>query len=241
MRRIVLVFVLLQVAGTANAQVSVPVPVPVPLPVALPSPVISTYSNSIIDQAGNVLIFDVSYAYTTSPEQPRIQGVPAIKTRITVITKNGDSKKGFDFEGSFQVVGVGRRAAYAIVSTYSTNPTPLPVPAPGTTRIAGGVVTPFPISVNRQLVALNVIAGTLPSPPSSLPAIASLGNAEVKLSTAGPDTDPDRIALIESPFVAIPLVPTATGSTPASLHTVRLFTFDSGSFTEITKERIVVP
>jgi hypothetical protein len=244
MRLTVLVFALLSITITANAQIVIPSPVPVPIP----SPIVSAYSNSVIDHDGNVLIFDVSYIYSTpAADQPRFLNIPTMKTHVTVIGSGGESKKGFDFDGSFQVVGAGRRAVYAIVNTYSLGaPIPLPLPMPpstiassGTgTSVAVAVVTPLPISVTRQLVALNVIAGTL---PSSLPSITPLPAAEVKVAAGANETDPDRVALIESPFFPVPLAPTATTVSTSVSHTVRLFTFDGGSFTELTKERIAVP
>src|SRR5262245_46560028 len=88
-------------------------------PLGGPSTALSAYSNSVIDSNGNLLIFDVFYSYPTllppspSADPARPTYTPALKTRVTVITADGRSKKSFEFDGSFQVTGVGRRAVYA--------------------------------------------------------------------------------------------------------------------------------
>ena len=239
MRRTVFAFVLMSIAGTAHAQL-----VPLP-PTVAAVPVIPAYSNSVIDHEGNVLIFDVFYSYAAQSANQALFRIPIMSTHVTVITSKGESKKGFDFDGSLQVVGTGRRAVYAIVNSYTVNGTislapPVAASSGGTSSVAVAAVVPLPITVNRRLVALSVIAGTL---PSTLPEISPLGSAEVKVAAPGLETDADSIALIESPLVAIPvpLAPTAAGTAPSVAHAVRLFTFDGRSFKEITKDRIVVP
>jgi hypothetical protein len=253
MRRLIFLLIVFSVVNAAYAQENepdaesvnaagadrvntVPVPtaqVPVPLP-----PIVSGYSNSTVDRNGNVLIFDTSYIYPV-PADPRIRvySPPTTKTHLTVISADGKNKRGFDYDGSFQVAGVGRRGVYAIVSVFAAGvlsvPPPVSMPTPGTATTVA-VVFPFPV---RRLVALNVVAGTLPAP---LPAIDPLGAADVKISIVGDDGAPDTIVLIESPLMPVPLAgATAPISSPS--HSVRLFTFNGGTFAKINDTPISVP
>ncbi len=230
MARTVLLLGLLLVTTAANAQVF-----PLPLtPPGIATTFAPTFTNSVIDHNGNVMIFDPSQFYAPSPDQPRVMAFPSPKTHLTVITADGQSKKAFDYDGSLQVIGVGRRAVYAVLATYSVSVSPAPNPAGSPT---GGVATAtagaIAVSVTRKLVALNVVAGTL---PSTLPSLSSIGGADVKVSPVGDDGAPDSIALIDSVSSIGPVV----SSIFSPAHAVRLFTFDGAKFSD-PKDPIPVP
>jgi hypothetical protein len=245
MRRLALVCTFLFVTTICHAQV-IALPPSVATPIPLTPPVYSTYSNAVFDQKGNLLVFESSYTYTQV-----IGLVPTIKTHVTVITGDGKTKKGFDFDGSFQILGVGRQAVYAIENSYAPIAMTLPVPPTITgggtgvvvaTANAGAVANLIPVrfSVKRRLVALNVVAGTL---PATLPGVDLLGyGGDVKISAAGNDGAPDNLAIIDAP-VPVPLAPpTGSGTTtaPRSLsRSVTLYTFDGSTFTKI--DTIAVP
>jgi hypothetical protein len=242
MRRLVLVFILFSMARLTYGQT------------ALPSILSSAASNSVFAQNGNLIVFDVSYSYPTAVNQSTaIRFPPVVKTNVTVIPiTNGVAGKPSSsaYDGALQIVGVGGRAVYASVSTYT--PTMLPLPAPGQipTSIvnagnagAGAIIVPTPIvpipfTLNRRLVALNAVAGIL---PSTLPSIDALGGADVKISVGAGNGAPDTIALIDSGFLP-PIVTGTTSSTSSSTsHSVRLFTFNGGSFIPINQTPISVP
>lgn len=255
MRRLIFLLIVFSIVNAAYAQENEPdadaanaagadrintVPVPtavVPLPMP---PIVSGYSNSVVDRNGNVLIFDLSYVYPAPADpRPAFYFPPAMKTHVTVISADGKNKTGFDYDGSFQVIGVGRRAVYAVISDYAAIVRNSPTPGVTVASAAGGTVavaSAVAVSVRRWLVALNVLAGTLPS----LPSIDPLGGAEVKISAAGDDGAPDTIVVIESLVVRI--LPAATAPAPASVaHSVRLFTFNGATFAKINDNPIPVP
>jgi hypothetical protein len=205
-------------------------------------PPVSTVTNSVIDHNGNLLMFDVSYSYqTTTNQATAVRLPPVVKTHVTVIAPTAvNPKTSFDYAGALQIVGIGGQAVYAIDSSYtSTNPLP-PIAAPGGGVSTGGGTTIVPTPIvsfipgNFRLVALNVVAGSLPAP---LPSINTLVGADVKIS-AGAGTAPDTIAVINlgcSPATAN--APTAGGS-----HSVQFFTFDDVTlFKPINATPICVP
>src|ERR1051325_3417804 len=108
MTRMVLLIGFLLIAIAANAQI---ITVPF-MPPGMATTFAPTFSNSVIDHNGNVLIFDSSQFYIPYPDQPRVLAVPSTKTHLTVITADGQSKKAFDYDGSVQVIAVGRRGVY---------------------------------------------------------------------------------------------------------------------------------
>jgi hypothetical protein len=248
MRRLVLIVVLFSMTSVAYGQRSGQL--------AFPSIVPFGASNSIIDQNGNLIIFDVSYTYPpTANQSSPVRFPPIAKTHVTVIaitatgTPTITPKTSFDYDGALQVVGVGRRAVYAIVSTTTATVTPLAAPGQVPTSIVSGgaagagaitvPIVPVPFTVNRRLVALNTVAGSL---PASLPSIDTLGGADVKISTDADTGTLDTIALIDSPFSPPILAPVMTGaSTSTSSHSVRLFTFNGAMFAPINQTPISVP
>jgi hypothetical protein len=214
MRSFVLLFIVFSVTIAAYAQVTItPLPVP-PLPIPLP-PVFSGYSSSVVDHIGNVLIFDNSYPLLLSG----VGGAPVTpsptKTHVTVISSDGQTQNRYDYDGSMQILGVGDKAVYAFVNTF--------VPT---------MASPIGRTISRRLVALHVVAGTL---PATLPSIDLSGNEDVKLSAGSAIDGTDTIATIQSlfpPFVAGPTAPANT------IHTVRLFTCDGTSFAPNLKNPI---
>src|SRR4051812_23283583 len=71
-------------------------------------------SNSVMDHDGNLLIFETSVGSTILAT---LQG--SVKTHIAVVSSDGKTKNGYDYNGSFQVVGVGQNAVYAIVTSIN--------------------------------------------------------------------------------------------------------------------------
>src|SRR5215471_6556701 len=108
MRRFVLIFLVFSVTSAAYPQTptgagTVVSPLPIPLP-----PIFSGFSNSVIDHTGNVLIFDSSYPLLITGTLTRTT-TPA-KTHVTVISSDGLTRNGYDYDGSMQILGVGDKA-----------------------------------------------------------------------------------------------------------------------------------
>jgi hypothetical protein len=227
MRWLTIVFIALATAGTAAAQVfdsgptvvrSVPT---VTLPIA---PLPYGLSNSIIDHNGRLLIFDVTFDYSAvlSGTPPTFRPAPATKTKVTIIDSDGSTKHDSTFSGTFQVVGAGRWAVYAIVTDNSVSATP----------------TQAPSAITRRLVALG------PAFPT-LPAVNLAGEAQVKVSAVGDGSAPDMIVTITSSPSPVVLPPVGImGPLPASpvqSRTVQMFQFNGSSFNPLTSAPIPAP
>src|ERR1700733_8705550 len=122
MRRLSLVFALVSMTGAVYGQN------------ALPSAVSTPSTNSVIDQNGNLMIFDVSYSYPTAANRSTaVFFPPVVTTRVTVITvtAGATAKTSFDYPGALQVAGVGRYAVYAIDTEYMYTSTTSPAAVPG--------------------------------------------------------------------------------------------------------------
>lgn len=203
MQRMAFVCIVLMVSTVGFGQVvvssgGIAVPSPVPLP-----PIFSGFSNSVIDSAGNILIFDNSFAVPIVVSMPTF----AQKTHLTVISSDGKTVKGYDYDGSFQVLGIGRSAVYAIVNTF------------GTTSITQ------PVTVTRKLVAFRVSQGALSLPQASLDVPYS---DDVKMSAGTGDKGLDTIAFISGAQLPNPLSASPVAS---FLHSVLLYASDGTSFT----------
>jgi hypothetical protein len=202
MRSIILLSIVLSVTTAAYAQTSTGVGTALPMPIPLP-PIFSSFSNSVIDHNGNLLIFDNAYPVLVATS------LSPAKTHVTVISSDGKTQNRFDYDGSMQILGVGENAVYAFVNGF----------VPSMTAPIGSTVT-------RRLVALHVDdAGTL---PATLPSLELSGNEDVKLSAGGSATAPDTIATIQSIFPPIALGTVSPIST--SKHIIRLFTCDGKLF-----------
>src|SRR5438445_136791 len=162
MRFIAVALIICSVTVTAVAQVGAPTF----------APAFYGFRNSVIDHNGRVLVFDSRYAYPVvraGVDAMPVRFPPTVTTRVTVIESNAASKQDAQYEGSFQVVGVGRYAVYAIVTTYPS--------------IAASPLAP--VSISRQLVAI----GT-----SSFPTLTSIDiplQSDVKVSVVGDGKEPD--------------------------------------------------
>src|SRR5262249_7343284 len=139
-----------------------------------------------------------------------------------MIAADATSKRDSQYDGSFQVVGVGRYAVYALVTNYPIDT----------------MSAPASISITRRLVALG----------SSFPALPSIDvplQADVKVSANGDDGALDTIALIDTMPSPVILVPTGTvmpaPSSPLPVRTVQMFQSDGASFKSLTPTSIVVP
>ena len=227
MRWSTVVFLVFVTAGTAVAQVNdtagtVVSRIPVVMPPIAPIPY--GFSNSVIDHKGRLLIFDVTYEYPTlAPGQAvPFRFPPTVKTRVTIIENDGTTKHDSTYSGTFQVVGTGRYAVYAIVTDYGVS---------GTSMQA-------PIMITRRLVALG-----LPFP--TLPSIDVSTQAQVKVSAVGDDGAPDMIATVDSAPVPVMLPPTGImapmPSIPGQPRMLQMFQFDGTSFKPVTPTPVPVP
>ncbi|HEY2384909.1 MAG TPA: hypothetical protein VGK48_27355 [Terriglobia bacterium] len=205
MRRLGLLFVMILTAGAGFAQVSAGGGGTVVLPPIAVSPISVSLgnTNSVIDQSGNVLLFD-SVLTGFSPASALATPTP---THVSVISSDGRTVNGYSYSGSFQILGVGHNAVYALVGSVS-----------------GGNGSPFIIT--RTLVALRVVAGTL---PATLPSITVPLNQDVKLSAGTGSGESDRIALI-SGVSAVVLTP-ATAAGVNNPHMILLYACDGATFT----------
>jgi hypothetical protein len=208
----VLVCVLVIVAIAEAAQVtSIPVPF--------------GFSNSVIGHDGKLWIFDVTYQYSqvTPTETVATRFPPTTKTTVTQIESDASGKRSSQYDGSFQIAGVGRYAVYAIVTDS--------VAAPSSPNI--------PTSVTRHLVAMGSLFPTLPS-------IDIPSQSDVKVSNVGDDGTPDTIAFIDR--VPAPLIlstgaevdpATTVASTAIQMRTVQMFRSDGKSFVPLPT--VIVP
>ena len=179
-------------------------------------PISYGFSSSVIDHNGRVLVFDGSYLYTLPPVKDVVQPVaipiaypPTVRTQVTIIEADASSKQSAEYEGSFQIVGVGRYAVYAIVTNYSAATSSGQAP-----------------TSTRQLVALGPVFPTLPS-------IDVPWGTDVKISAVGDDSAPDTIAFL--PGVITPLAVSSTGTvlpvppTPNLQRKVQIYRYNGGN------------
>jgi hypothetical protein len=205
MRCIAVVLIVCSVTITALAQVGAPTI----------APAFYGFRNSVIDHNGRVLVFDSSYTYPAiraGVDAMPVRFPPTVTTRLTVIESNAAIKNDAQYEGTFQVVGVGRYAVYAIITTYPS--------------IAASPLAP--VSVSRQLVAIG---------PSSFPTLPSIDiplQSDVKVSAVGDDGEPDTIAVVDN--VVTPLLGVATGTVqplpppPVQARIVQIYRSKGDSF-----------
>ncbi len=225
MRSFYAFLVLFVAANTALAQVDDAGPVLEAIPGAIPTiaPIPYGFSNSVIDHNGRLWIVDVTYEFPT-PLANGVRPIPTRTTHVTVIESDASTKRTSQFNGTFQVVGVGRYAVYAVITDYPMFTT-LAQPAQPSMLPA------------RSLVALGPAFPTLPS-------VAVPLQAEVKVSAVGDDGAPDTIAFVDmtpSPILLDPTSVTPTATIPTRLRTVEIFQSDGKSFTRRTPSPIPVP
>jgi len=177
------------------------------------APVFYGFSNSVIDHNGRLLIFDASYFYppTLTTEAIPVRFPPTVRTRVTVIENDASNKRDAQYDGTFQVIGVGRYAVYAIITNYAVAATPVQAPT----------------SMTRQLVALGLSFPTLPSVDVPL-------QTDAKVSAVGDDGELDTITFVDN--VVRPLADVSTGTVlpvppiPTEPRTVQMFRSDGKSF-----------
>lgn len=208
MRRLMLFFIVLFMASSVYAQSTAPTTagIVVSSPIALP-PVPVTYvsTNSIVDAGGNVLIFDNVLSGIFGATAASLS--TALPTRVNVISSDGRTANAFSFSGSFQILGVGHDAVYAIVDSLTAG-------------------TNVSLVISRKLVALSVVAGTL---PATLPSITLTSNQDVKLSAGAGPGNTDVIAVISGTAFLTPSSLLASGN--PSPHVISLYTSDGTTFT----------
>src|SRR5438046_1425916 len=169
MRWFLAVFILFLAANTAKAQVDDPA---VSVVNVIPIPTIpSGAGNSVIDHNGRLFIFDVTFENTMILTTEGVyRFARSAKTRVTVIESDGTTKRDGQYNGSFQIAGVGRYAVYAIVNDYAFS--------------TATSQTPVPITIARRLVALGPAFPTLPSldvplsPDVTASAVGNVGNTD---------------------------------------------------------------
>jgi hypothetical protein len=196
MRGVAIILIISLAAIAAGAQVA---------PVAS---VFYAFRNSVIDHGGRLLIFDASYVYPPFLAGPSIpvRFPPTVTTRVTLIDSTATNKQDAQYDGTFQVVGVGRYAVYAIITSYA----------------ASGI---------RQLVALGPKFPTLPSMdvPLQTDVKVSVVGDGVELDTiALVDNAITPLAGVFSTGAASPLSPV-----PIQPRTVKMFRSDGTSFTPL--------
>src|SRR5271169_3862358 len=101
MRRLVLFFVVFSIASAAFAQVSggstvVVPPIAVAPPIPLP-PISFGFSNSVVDQSGNVLISDESFYGVLAGGIS--SSVVAPQTHVAVVSSDGKTVSGYSYSG----------------------------------------------------------------------------------------------------------------------------------------------
>jgi hypothetical protein len=191
MRRSVLILLVISITSLAHAQTRGGL---------APAPFYGS-STSVIDHNGNLIVFDLVYSYPT----PMPSTLSAVKTRVTVITPDGTVKPALEYPGtSFQVLGAGWYAVYAIFYGYPTG--------------TGSTANP-----TRRLVAFNIVAGV---PLAPLPTIDAPIRANVELSPARDGTAPDLISFVDPLSDPRILSPTAG---PAVLRFAQVVKYMGGS------------
>jgi hypothetical protein len=171
------------------------------------------------------VVLDASYLYPPVMDvQPLpVRFPPIVRTHVTVIENDASKKQDAQFDGTFQVVGVGRYAVYAIITNYATT---------------ASTAVPAPTTFTRQLVAIGPAFPTLP--PIDVPA-----QTDVKISAVGDDSAPDTIVFV--PYVITPLVAVSTGTVlpvppvPPQPRTVQVYRSDGKSFTPLPPVTISNP
>jgi hypothetical protein len=166
------------------------------------------FSNSVVDQSGNVLIFDEAFPGLT---------LGTTQTHLLVVSADGKTVTGNSYPGTFQILGVGQNGVYALVNSF-------------TFATTSGGTTATPVFA-RQLVVLHVVAGTL---PATLPSITVGSNQEAKLSLAVGASLPDTIALVSGNTFILPPILLGGGTTSpvaSTPHMVWLYTRDGLKFT----------
>ena len=228
MRWSTIVFLVFVTASRAAAQVNdagATVVRSLPTVVSPIAPVPYGLSNSVIDHKGRLLIFDVTFDYPTlSPGPPvAFRLPPTTKTKVTIIENDG-TKHDSTYSGSFQVVGTGRYAVYAIV----------------TDNALSGTSTQAPVVITRHVVAVG-------APFPTLPAVDLPAGAQIKVSAVGDDAAaaPDMIAAVSSSPVPVIFPPTGImaplPSMPTQARSVQMFQFDGISFKALTPTPVPVP
>jgi hypothetical protein len=227
------------VIGGGGGTVQVPaIPQIVPLP-------IYNYGSSVLDHDGNLLVMDVMYSPSPmTAGQPVVMRLPGtMKTRITPITNLGVRLPSREYDGSFQVMGIGRNAVYAIVTTYSAITTTTREESAGATATAIAVAGPIWFTTDRTLVSLRLGRDGL---PASLPKVEVPLRADVKISAADVAGGMDTIAFADNISFSRILVPPPDGtSLPAPVgaepRTARLYKSDGNSFITVTANPIPLP
>jgi hypothetical protein len=187
------------------------------------------YSNSTmaVDPHSNLLIFDTSYALSSvvagiveSATQgvvnipvtmPPVRQLVTPSTKVTIIPGGTGQPITKTYAGTFEIVGSGKWALYAIATPYSTNNNQVVVGA-------------------RKLIAMDAGAsGTgLPTDLSGFLNTA-LNNGDVKLN-ASTGSAPDTLYNLQNGLMILPPVSATAASTAAS-RVERTITFDGTRFT----------
>ena len=131
-------------------------------------------SGSVVDNYGNIIVFD--FIYTNPPILPgqMLPALPAIpKTRVSVVPPGGGTVVTQEYSATFQIIGTGQWGVYAIGTVYT--------------------LTNNQLSSIRSLVAVDVGSGGVNLPPdfSGFPStpLPPTGDAQLVRSSDGlPDT-----------------------------------------------------
>jgi hypothetical protein len=186
----------------------------------------SSPTTSIADQSGNVIVFDVMYNFTPPPpvitgtrvDLPRIRFSP--KTRVSVITRNGQALTPREYSAIFQIVGAGRNAVYAVV---------IPFPAEGQLRV---------LSSNPRLIALNFGNTGLVDLPADVSGFRSPADFDVRgpVQLVAPSEGAADTLFAVDPNVGV--FTGGTGTAPSITRFVRYVNFDGANFSATTSRQL---
>jgi hypothetical protein len=202
----------LGLAVSAAAQVVGVVPIPLP-----PVPV-TGLAGTVIDQNGNLLVFETRYTFPAGTNlNSRILRVsPTPTTRITPVLASGTAGTAREYAGvTLQVVGVGRWGVYAILTAISTDQNNRTL-------------------VTRRLAVINAgVSGTsLPDNANgfvSTELAPNVGQIDVARS---PDQSPDTLYAAVSSYPVVLLTPNVGTFPPApgSGRKVTIYKYAGGQF-----------
>jgi hypothetical protein len=181
------------------------------------------YSNSTmaVDPHGNLLIFDTSYAFTSVVLAGNVETsvnipvtVPPVRqlvtpsTKVTVIPGGTGTAISKVYSGTFEIVGTGKWALYAIVTPYVTS----------TNQVTVGA---------RELIAIDAGPSGNVLPELSGFFNTALNNGDVKLN-ASTGSAPDILYNLQK---GLPILPPVSATAVARVE--RTITFGGTGFAHI--------
>ena len=171
-------------------------------------------SGSILDNYGNLIVFDFIYTnpliLTGQTTPVRIPTIP--RTRVNVVPPGGGAVATKEYAASFQIIGAGQWAVYAIGTVYT-------------------LTSNNQVVSTRSLVAMDVGVGgaKLPADYSGFPSTALPIRGDAKLARSY-DGSPDTIYSVQP--VNPPLMMMGAASPVALPRIARIITYN-GTFKSV--------